>query len=293
MSIQALHSYMQENQLSQNQVAAQLGKSASTINQYLHGKYKGDVTALDKAVNELIARQNEKAKDIQTPFVKTKTAARILEICGLAHAMADIYLVIGEAGLGKTMALKHYANTNSNVIMLEVDPTFSAKVMLSELCNLLGISIAGNRNNHAMMTAITDKLKGSQRLLIVDEAELLSYKPLEILRRIHDKAGIGMVLAGMPRLTDNLRGSRGEYKQLYSRVGLALDLKNRLPDDDVALLVENGLGTDAFNKRLNDVSHGNARRLNKLLRGINRMAVINQADIDETMIERFAEMLID
>lgn len=293
MSIQALQSYMQEYQLSQNQMASQLGKSASTVNQYLQGKYKGDVTALDKAVKELIARQNEKAKDIQTLFVKTKTAARILEICGLAHAMADIYLVIGEAGLGKTMALKHYANTNSNVVMLEVDPTFSAKVMLTELCGLLGVSLAGNRNNHAMMTAITDKLKDSQRLLIVDEAELLSHRPLEILRRIHDKAGIGMVLAGMPRLTDNLRGSRGEYKQLYSRVGLALDLKNRLPDDDVALLVENALGTDAFNKRLNDVSHGNARRLNKLLRGINRMAVINQADIDEAMIERFAEMLID
>ena len=291
MSIELLKDYMQETGISQNKVAPQIGISPAVVSQYLQGKYTGNVENVDKAVSQLVERHRSKAKDVKTQFILTPTAKRIVEICGLAHAMSDIYIVIGEAGLGKTMALKHYTQSNENVLMLEVDPTFSAKVLLTELCNKLGIT--AGRNNHAMMTAVIEKLKGSERLLIVDEAELLSLRPLEILRRIHDKAGIGIVLAGMPRLRANLRGAKGEYKQLYSRIGLALDIKNRLPEADIAMLCEQTLGTDEFNKRLNDVCGGNARRLNKLLRGIKRMSVINEAPIDAEMIKRFAEMLID
>lgn len=291
MSITQLKDHMDATGLSQAQVAGQLGRSPAAINQYLHGKYKGDTKAIDKAVAELLARHASKAKDVKTDFIATPTAKRIVEICGIAHAMADICLVIGDAGLGKTMALKEYASKNEGVVLIEVDPTFSAKVLLTEICNNLGLTPA--RNNHAMMDAIVEKLKGSERLLIVDEAELLTHRPLEILRRIHDKAGIGLVLAGMPRLRANLRGKRGEYKQLYSRVGLALDLKTKLPDADIHQLCEYALGTDAFNVRLNDISGGNARRLNKLLRGVNRLSVINNTAISEAMIERFAGMLID
>lgn len=291
MSIELLKAHIQDTGLSQAKAGAQLGVSATVINQYLKGTYPGDVAKIDRAVQQLIERHQSKTKDVPTDFVATPTAKNIIEACGLAHAMRDIYLVIGEAGLGKTMALKQYAETNANVVMLEVDPTYSARVLLTELCNTLGVTTA--RNNHAMMSAIIDKLKGSDRLLIVDEAELLTYKPLEILRRIHDKTGIGIVLAGMPRLRANLRGSRGEYKQLFSRIGLALDIKTRLPAADIGQFCEVALGTDEFNERLNKVSGGNARRLNKLLRGINHMSNVNKAPVDEAMIDRFAEMLID
>lgn len=102
-----------------------------------------------------------------------------------------------------------------------------------------------------------------------------------------------MVLAGMPRLRANLRGQKGEYKQLYSRVGLALDIQSRLPSEDIALLCEKALGTGEFNDKLDKVSHGNARRLSKLLRGVHRLSVINKKPVDLAMIERFAQMLID
>lgn len=291
MSIELLKAHIEATGMSQKQVGSQLGYSASVINQYLKGTYGGDVKSIDKAVAELTQRQESKATDVSSEFIATPTAKRTLESCGFAHAMNDMQLVIGDAGLGKTMALKEYAARHSNVVMLEVDPTFSAKVLLTELCNLLGVTTG--RNNNAMMTAVIEKLKGSDRLLIVDEAELLTLNSLEILRRIHDKAGIGIVLAGMPRLRANLRGARGQYKQIYSRIGMVHDLKMRLPATDIAMLCEAALGTDVFNERLEKVSGGNARRLNKLLRGINRLAVINKAPVTVEMIDRFADMLID
>ena len=291
MSIEILKAHIESTGMSQKQVGSQLGYSATAINQYLKGTYKGDVTGIDKAVTELAVRQQSKSTDLSSDFIETPMAHRTMQSCMFAHAMNDMQLIVGEAGLGKTMALKEYAARNSNVVMLEVDPTFSSKVLLAEISNTLGLTVG--RNNNAMMTAVIEKLKGSDRLLIVDEAELLTLNSLEILRRIHDKAGIGIVLAGMPRLRANLRGARGQYKQIYSRIGMVHDLKMRLPAADIAMFCEAALGTSEFNDTLNKVSQGNARRLNKLLRGINRLSVLNKAPVDKDMIDQFAQRLID
>lgn len=291
MSKALLQQYKEDHGLSQAKIATLLGLSSATVSQYLNGSYSGDVDAVDKKVREMIERAKDKAQDVKTGFVQTATARNIMEVCSMAHSMKDINLVIGDAGLGKTMAVKEYSNTIENVILIETEPTFSPKVMLVELCNKLGITVS--RSNHDNIAGIIDKLTGSDRLLIIDEAELLSYKCLEIIRRIHDKSGVGVVLVGMPRLRANLRGKRGEYKQLYSRVGFVCDLLERLPDDDVAILTQTALGTDEFNAQFIKASHGNARRLNKMIRGVNRLAKINNKAISDKMVEKISSMLID
>lgn len=286
-----LQQFIAETGFTQSAIAQALGRSPAVINQYLQGKYKGDCQAIDKAVEQFINRHSARKQEVRLAFVATPSANAILEVCALAHTMFDIQLVIGEAGLGKTMALKHYTANHSGVIMLEVEPTYNVKVLLNALCIQLNLSTG--RSNHDMMTAVIDKLDGSEQLLIIDEAELLPYKALEILRRIHDKAGIGLLLAGLPRLRANLRGSRGQYKQLYSRVGLCHDLRDKLKPADIHALCQSMLGTDQFNQALYKASGGNARRLAKLVRGIARMSKLNQAPIDQDMITRFAQMLID
>lgn len=291
MSVELLKAYAEEHKLSQSKIATMLGVSPAVISQYLKGIYTGDVASIDKKVREMLERAHEKSKDIKSDFVATTTAKNILDVCAMAHTMKDINLVIGEAGLGKTMALKQYAKTVENVVLIETDPTFSPKVLLVELCNKLGI--VPTRNNHDNTTAIIEKLAGSERLLIIDEAELLNYKCLEIIRRIHDKSGVGVILAGMPRLRANLRGKRGEYKQLYSRVGFACDLHDKLPDGDVAILSQAYIGTSEFDDVLIKASLGNARRLNKLLRGVNRLASLNKMAISAKLIEKTCQMLID
>ncbi len=189
------------------------------------------------------------------------------------------------------MAVKAYAQKHDGVILIEVEPTYNAKVLLTVLCEKLGLSPA--RNNHEMMTTVCKKLNGSGRLLIVDEAELLAHKPLEILRRLHDLTGIGIVLAGMPRLRANLRGKRGEFKQLYSRVGFCYDIGQALNNDDMTALAESAMGTDMHNETLLKVAGGNARRLSKLMKGVQRYADVSGEQICAAMIKQFAARLIN
>lgn len=293
MSIALLMQYKQESGLSQNKIAKELGVSSTVVSQYLAGKYEGDVKAIDTAVEQLINRQSVRQKELKLGFTKTKTALKIMGMCKMAQATHGQYLVIGGAGLGKTCALKAYANENKrSVVLIETDPTFTAKVLLMELCDILGV-VSNKQNMHAMMTDIIDRLADSDTLIIVDEAELLSYKPLEIIRRIHDKAGVGLVLAGMPKLKRNLKGAGGEFTQLYSRFDRQLDLNDELPQEDIDAMCADVLDTDQFNAYLYKACHGNARRLNKIIKGVNHLMQKRGEPMNKSMIDSVVRNLIN
>ncbi|ENF8721677.1 AAA family ATPase [Salmonella enterica] len=293
--ITQLKDVMDAHGYSQGQVARAIGRSSTTMNQYVQGKYNGDIADMEERIGHFLRRVREKqnALRIDERFVSTPTASKGLEVLSYAHLESEICVLYGAAGLGKTMILKEYARRDSNVIFIEADPGFTARTLLEELCGRLRLS--KNGNIHALIEVCVEKLKDSGRLLVIDEAELLPYRALEVIRRLHDKAGIGVVLAGMPRLIVNLKGKRGEYAQLYSRVALALDLGNALARQDFDQIAVD-LMPEAEDRKISDAlyeqSKGNARRLFKMARGVYRMCDISKKDVTVTAIEKFSEMLI-
>ncbi|NUL36358.1 AAA family ATPase [Kosakonia sacchari] len=297
MSIQAeLNDLMVRKGYSQTQVAKAMGKSPAVINQYLQGKYAGDVRSIDELARSFIAREadKEKSRRITSRFISTVTSRKGIEVIRLAHLDGDLNVIYGAAGLGKTMILREYAAQHRDALLIEADPGYTARVVLEELCSLLGLSKRGNM--HELSESCISALRESGRLLMVDEAENLPYRALETLRRIHDKSGIGLILAGMPRLIINLKGKRGEYQQLYSRVGLALNIGDSLPQEDICdiavSMLPDAVGTDV-SAALFKASHGNARRLFKLVRGVSRHSEISGQAVSAGAVRKFAEMLIN
>lgn len=292
MKNQQLKAFMAENRIQQKQMSQMLGVSVATVSLYLRGEYNGDVSEIDRKVDEMLERQKAKVVEAKynAEFVPTLAAKQGMEVMRFAHVEGEINVIFGAAGLGKTQMLKEYARKNSSATLIEVDPSCTPKVLLRKIAEAVGATARGVNNE--LLDSIVSKLKGSERLLMVDEAELLSTRSLEFIRRIHDLTGVGVVLAGMPRLLVNLKGKNNELAQLYSRVGFACDLGNALPDDDLALLAESALGTDEFNAPLIKACKGNARRLSKLMRGVVRSSEINGIPISAELVERYAGMLI-
>ncbi|EAV3016287.1 AAA family ATPase [Salmonella enterica] len=293
--ITQLKDVMDTHGYSQGQVARAIGRSSATMNQYLQGKYNGDIADMEERISNFIRRVREKqnALRIDERFVSTPTARKGLEVLAYAHQECEICVLYGAAGLGKTITLKEYARRDDAVIFIEADPGYTARTLLEELCGRLRLS--KNGNIHTLIDLCVEKLKGTGRLLIIDEAELLPYRALEVIRRLHDKAGIGVVMAGMPRLITNLKGKRGEFAQLYSRVALALDMGNSLDREDfdqIAVDLMPEAEDQKIRNALYDQSKGNARRLFKLARGVYRTCDISKKDVSVTAIEKFSEMLI-
>lgn len=290
---QQLKDFMATRGLQQKQVAQMLGISISTVSLYLKGGYSGNVKEIDDKVEAMIARHKDKVVEARynSEFVRTLSARKGMEVMKIAHVEGEINVIYGAAGLGKTQMLKQYARENSGAMLLELEPSCTPKVLLKKIGNAAGVNPRGNNNE--MFESLVDKLKGSERVLLVDEAELLSTRSLEFIRRLHDLTGIGVVLVGMPRLIINLKGKNNELAQLFSRVGFACDLGNALPDEDLAMLAESALGTDEFNPPLLKACNGNARRLSKLIRGVVRSSEINGIEISAELVDRYAKMLIN
>ncbi|EBJ9220390.1 helix-turn-helix domain-containing protein [Salmonella enterica] len=288
----------------QKKVATKTGLSTAVISQYLNGIYNGNIKNIEDILSDFILREEERARrrGVKERFVHTQLADIALALISDTHMDGEIGVIYGPAGMGKSMVLRQYASTSKGVILIEADPGYTAKVLLQELCVRLGVKKTGNI--HKLSEECIQELNGTGWVILVDEAELLPYRALEVLRRIHDRSGVALVLAGMPRLLINLKGSRGEFAQLYSRVGMALDIeahKAESETDDfniiLASLLGTAVGTDslsspgivsAFRKH----SKGNYRRLFKLARGVVRASAIGNQGISVNLIERYAEMLI-
>lgn len=295
--LQELNEFMEIKGWKQAQVARATSLSATTVSQYLSGIYEGNIQSVETKFIQMMEREREKEKNrrLRPEFVMTGTASKGLEVIRIAHLDGDINVIYGDAGMGKTMMMRQYAKQYSDAVLIEADPGYTARVILEELANKLGVDVRGNM--HDRSEAIIKTLRDSGRVILVDEAENLPYRALETLRRIHDKSGVGIVLAGMPRLIINLKGKRGEYKQLYSRAGFKLEMGDKLPEDDINQIAVSTLPELEEQPDLLVALYkgcdGNARRLFKYLRGVARSSDINKTPITISMIKQFSKMLIN
>lgn len=293
----AFIAHMKKTGLSQSQLARAVTVSPASINMYVRGTYAehgGKLETIERKIAAYLEREAAKAErsDLIVGFVPTRTAMRIHEAMHDAHADGEITVIYGQAGLGKTVSVKEYCRNNEGAVLIEANPTFQMTVMLRKLAEAVRVSSQGT--THEVYEALCNRLQDSGRVIVVDEAENLPLRALEMLRRLHDETGVGLVLAGMPRLMFNLRGKRGELVQLYSRVSLALNLGDTLPEDELELIARHALpdADDDTVAMLVKESGGNTRRLQKLMRGTVRTAEKNDIAISPGIVKKYSKVII-
>ena len=271
-------------------VATAIGVAKSTISMWINGTYKGDNTKITDKVNNFLQRENERKNNEEIPIVDISIIRYIFEIGRLCHTKGKIGVCAGRAGLGKTVAVKEYSKNFLDAILIESDSGYTAKSLLLEIHKRLGLS--GKGCAYDLMNEVVNKLNNSGRLLIVDEAENLPYRALEITRRIHDKTGIGVLLVGRNILFENLRGFNNQYDQLYSRVKYHKLLDRLLIQDVTKILNAAGHDPDLAETNL-FYSDGNTRKLEHLITHSISIAKINGFEkVDSTVIKHTSKMLM-
>lgn len=269
-----------------NAVAKAIDISPSALSLWLKGSYAGNNDSIEKKVASYMQLIKERAESYaeETDFVRgISNSEKILDICRLAHVQKTMGLVAGRAGLGKSRALREYAKNNPDVIYIEVDTAYSSRELMREINIIVGHNGKGHLNK--LKNEIIDKLKGTGRLLIIDQAEYLGDKALDLLRTIHDKAGIGVILAGLPQLMQNIKGTGGVQEQIYTRIGAAFEL-SPLKNEDIKKLVANFAGEEAPVKPFIDTCRKNARVLSILTRESKRIAANRNVGINEEIVNQ-------
>ncbi len=293
---QKLVEFKEKSGMNQTQLARGIGTSPASISMYLNGTYAekgGNYETIEPKIEAFLEMQDSKARreELVLGFVSTKTTRRIAEVMRDAHEAGEIAVIYGQAGLGKTQAVKNYCEKHG-AILIEANPSFTALVLMKKLAASVKLTTSGTLNDLFEETAY--RLGGSERLIVVDEAENLPQRALEIVRRLHDETGCGLVLSGMPRLVANLRGKHGELVQLYSRVSVALNLGESLPDEELFEIAKAAL-PDADEETLLELvkhSNGNTRRMSKLMRGAVRTANKNGIKMQAGIVKKYSSLII-
>ena len=271
----SLVDFMEQTGTKQAKVAKEMGLSATTISQFLSGVYTGN--------NEDIAKAVEGYLDIATARLKNKNATLFYE--GLrntqismfgatyAHKNCEIVLLSGDAGAGKTTALEYYTSSHSGVIFVTADVcTSSATAILTEIAGAMGKSVSGTKSR--IMKTLIDSLTGTNRLIIIDEADQLTFSALQAIRKLNDKAKVGILLAGNNKIYNQMvMGAKcTEFDQIRTRIFVRPKVSNEYTIDEVSHIFPN-TEDDALRTLLKIAERESLRTAIKLFNVIAEMGI--------------------
>lgn len=205
-----------------SQLAKEISVSPATLSQIINNKYLADPSKIvEKLEKWLRMRESRKATPSQNPgFVMTETAKQITNDLTYAQVTESIVVVYGASGVGKSETLREYQKQNNNVWMVTASPSRSSLTeCLYEIAMELGMDQAPRRKG-PLARVIRQRLKGTEGLIIIDEADHLDYPTLEELRILQEETGVGMVLVGNNKVYTQLTGGRRneDFARLFSRI---------------------------------------------------------------------------
>lgn len=290
---QELLALMEKNKaVSQVAIARAIGRSGPAVNAYLKGTYTGDNAKLEKLLAGYLekAQGRESVVSRKAPFVETYNAKIFHEVAWQCHLECELGVLVADAGMGKTTAAMEYSRRNPEVVFISANMSYSARALFLKICELLDLPQDGNLND--LVNQVVKKLSGSGRFILVDQAEYLPDRALELLRTVYDDAGIGVLLFGMPRLEHNLKKARGSHAQIYSRVGIFQHLKAPLKLEEVGEIVGSRLTGSPDIAAFHRFSGGNARQLDKLIRRSKSIASNNNLEINADVVAEAHSMLM-
>ncbi|HUT50882.1 MAG TPA: AAA family ATPase [Alphaproteobacteria bacterium] len=210
-SIDNIRGFKRHSKKSDQAIARMAGVSTSVVNEILHGRYKGNlvanVTRIEAAITEWY---NKRAAPAPGRFVWTQVALEIRGIIRFVTKQGSMGVFVGESGIGKSMCMDvvrkvHYPSA----ILVTINAGTSSPL---NFCRAILKQVSAQaakkaRRRADAFQAITSRLTGSHRLVMIDEADGLRMDTLNEIRQIHDATGCPVVMAGRPPLLDKITRS--------------------------------------------------------------------------------------
>ncbi|GHU56388.1 hypothetical protein AGMMS49975_19590 [Clostridia bacterium] len=275
-----LITYMARTGKEKKIIVKELDTSHSGLSQFLGGTYTSPHTFVPKVQN-LVQMYNERmAAPKEPPFQETAISKQVWETIRYAHIQHQMAVVYGDAAV--------YVNIPSNMgTMATLDYRIAKKLRVS------------GKNSVERFEHIIETLSGSNKVIIVDEAQELTAKAIDHLRAIYDEACVGVVLIGNEKIKETLRGigdsqERGRT-QLFSRImhGSARPVHTKhITLEDIKKIFEYaGLNEDCL-KLLHQISqtgHGLRGSTNVFVNTVIMFDIGNYTEITKTQLARSAK----
>ena len=210
---------------SQSKAAAALGWSTAALSTYLSDKYQGNLENLERSLQEAFgnksAAEQLKSADVSGVYKSTSISKGVYETIRLCHLKGGLAIECGDAGIGKTMACRKYADDYpTTAIYVTVNPCLvTLNAFLKLLCRVMKIQASGRKDE--MWFRLADSFAGERKVLIIDEAQHLPIKTIESIRAFFDNNPmLGICLVGNIETVTNTGKRKEAFAQIRNRTKL-------------------------------------------------------------------------
>ena len=147
---------------------------------------------------------------------------KLIRYCQLEKGMVIIH---GDAGIGKTKGAEKFVRDNpTSSVYIQATPSIGT---LGNLLKMLAraLRVPESRSKLELALFIREKLEGTNRVIIIDEAQHLQLRALEEIRTWTDpnpitgQQGVGIALIGNTETYTRMVGKQeARFAQLFSRI---------------------------------------------------------------------------
>lgn len=231
--IAKVQKYLETEGMSQTQLASKVGISPAALSTYCAQKYKGNIAAVEGKLREYfktaaaVQQAAEKVADYMPgeDYIPTSISEDVYQSIRFAQLEHCMVVLHGDAGVGKTKAARHFLQDYpSSAVYVSISPSTGT---LAGAIKLLAraLRVPESRNKMDQMLAIRTRLEGTNKVIIIDEAQHLKYAALEELRTLTDdntatgEHGVGVALIGNTEVYSRMQGKQqAQFAQLFSRI---------------------------------------------------------------------------
>ncbi|MHA1585659.1 MAG: AAA family ATPase [Promethearchaeota archaeon] len=268
---------------SQNKLAKDIGISPAALSRYMIADYNGNISNVNNKIEGFLSRAKERGNTWDDVIVDTSVKVNMLKTIRFVHNMRKMGIISGPAGIGKTISCVEYKKSNPGTILITGSmDSKSVKGIVSELYFatmgkelLIGTARIGRK-------AIINKLAGSDRIIIVDEAHKLVNDSFQELKYVHDQTGCPIMLVGTYSVYDRLEDRR--YGRILEEVDDRIPVKRRFQMTasikDI-YKVANGYGIDDKNVIKKLAKYGKYVSLRKVVALIQIAKFLSHGNVSE------------
>lgn len=225
---QQLQKYKDREGLSLKDLGKRIDASEAMVSRYLSDRFEGDVGGIELKIRDLIKLDEMRAlviQEIETfPTLVTKQVHNALE---LIRKNSHVGLIFGDAGVGKSRAIQLYTSKTPLSLQITLSRFSGSDTngIITAIWRQIDTSAYRRKRDGNRGSFLVERLKGSGRMLIIDNAHRLTRVGREALFDFHDATGCPIALVGNPELLDAIE----ENDQQFSRVGVRMkaDLKDK------------------------------------------------------------------
>lgn len=220
---------LRESGWSNSRIGKKIGYSDSAVSQYLNDagcKYVGDIVAFENSAAIMI-EDEAKRRSFDVTTTDCPVAVEIARMCGNCKDTNSLAEVLAESGVGKSRALQLFVKTNPSAILLTCR-SWSRDAASVEDALLTAVGRGGWNHNSKRAVYIVRKLMGSDRLIIVDNAEYLTMQAIHWLYDLQEETRCPMVFIGTFALSDKLECDERRASRTWCRFELTAEDPDKL-----------------------------------------------------------------